>query len=84
MHFKSPGNVKFYSFFLSRLHSVIVVVIMPIVNNVEDARVEIAALRKERSLLLRLSALIRDEVSRLRSESGRPLRSSLVGKITNT
>ena len=57
---------------------------MPVVNNVEDARVEISALRKERSLLLRLATLIRDEVVRLQNDvrtqpAGMPLR-----KITNT
>jgi hypothetical protein len=38
---------------------------MPRVNNVEDAKMEIDALLKERSLLRRLRVIVADEVKRL-------------------
>jgi hypothetical protein len=39
--------------------------LMPRVNNVEDAKMEIDALLKERSLLRRLRVIVADEVKRL-------------------
>jgi hypothetical protein len=68
MHSKTPTPLKFYSFFHKEFISVFSIVTMPVVNNVEDARVEIAALQKERSLLVRLSALLRDEIYRIRND----------------
>lgn len=68
MHSKTPTPLKFYSFFRKEFISVFSIVTMPVVNNVEDARVEIAALQKERSLLVRLSALLRDEIYRIRND----------------
>lgn len=43
---------------------------MPRVNNVDDARMEITALQKERSLLGRLRALVVEELQRLVASEG--------------
>ena len=60
-----PG---FYLFFLLTHHIVQSITEMPLVNNVEDAKVEISALQKEKSLLIRLSDAISSEIVRLRQQ----------------
>ena len=57
-----------YLFFLLTHHIVQSIPEMPLVNNVEDAKVEISALQKEKSLLIRLSDAISSEIVRLRQQ----------------